>query len=138
MSTVETALWSRCLRQLEAEVPEQLFNVWVRPLQAVEEDGVLRLLAPNRFVVDWVRHNLLERIAELVRGSLDGGSGEAPHIMLEVGTRPLRDPLLAGLAVGDAGQAPVLDLEVQLLEAVIGNLQKVAERDIGFGAGHEG
>ncbi len=101
MQTVDANLWSRCIRQLEAEVPEQLFNVWVRPIQAIEEDGVLRLLAPNRFVVDWVRQNLLDRIAELVRGSLDNGIGEAPHIMLEVGTRP------AARATGTDGAVPV-------------------------------
>ena len=39
---------------LEAELPEQQFNTWVRPLQAIEGDGALKLLAPNRFVVDWI------------------------------------------------------------------------------------
>ena len=33
----EVSPWIECLRQLEAEVPEQLFNVWVRPLQAVDD-----------------------------------------------------------------------------------------------------
>jgi chromosomal replication initiator protein len=117
MQTVDATLWSRCIRQLESEVPEQLFNVWVRPLQAIEEDGVLRLLAPNRFVVDWVRQNLLDRIAELVRGSLLNGIGEAPHIMLEVGTRPVArmtgtDGIPIGMpngggVVGGNGAAPV-------------------------------
>jgi chromosomal replication initiator protein len=108
MQTVDAPLWNRCIRQLEAEVPEQLFNVWVRPIQAIEEDGVLRLLAPNRFVVDWVRQNLLDRIAELVRGSLLNGVGEAPHIMLEVGTRPVAratgtDGAVVGSGFGIAG-----------------------------------
>jgi chromosomal replication initiator protein len=87
----EVNVWDRCLRQLEAEVPEQLFNVWVRPLQAIEAEGELRLLAPNRFVVDWVRQNLYERIGEIVRlGQHDGG---APfQVMLEVGTRPTPPP----------------------------------------------
>ena len=103
MSTVEATLWNRCLRQLEAEVPEQLFNVWVRPLQAVEEDGRLRLLAPNRFVVDWVRQNLLERIGELVRSAVDatiGGNAVAgcPELALEVGTRPA--PFATAASVG--------------------------------------
>ena len=91
MSTIEATLWNRCLRQLEAEVPEQLFNVWVRPLQAVEEGGRLRLLAPNRFVVDWVRQNLLERIAELMRSGVSGigtAGADVPELALEVGTRP--------------------------------------------------
>ena len=48
------SLWDRCLAELETTVPEQQFNTWVRPLQAVEEHGLLRLLAPNRFVVDWL------------------------------------------------------------------------------------
>jgi chromosomal replication initiator protein len=85
----QATLWTRCLRQLEAEVPEQLFNVWVRPLQAVEADGVLRLLAPNRFVVEWIRQNLYERIGELVRGGTNGSAGGAPQVLVEVGTRPV-------------------------------------------------
>jgi chromosomal replication initiator protein len=83
----QTTLWERCLRQLEAEVPEQLFNVWVRPLQAVETDGVLHLLAPNRFVVEWIRQNLYERIGELLRDDADG-LGHAPQVLVEVGSRP--------------------------------------------------
>ncbi|MEI8296380.1 MAG: chromosomal replication initiator protein DnaA [Pseudomonadota bacterium] len=87
----EATVWNRCLRQLEAEVPEQLFNVWVRPLQAVEATGELRLLAPNRFVVDWVRQNLYERIGELIRSGQHGG--DAPlQVVLEVGTRPVAQP----------------------------------------------
>ena len=81
----EVTLWGRCLGQLEAEVPEQLYNVWVRPLQAIETEGVLRLLAPNRFVVEWIRQNLYERICELVRE--DGGDAPA-QVVVEVGSRP--------------------------------------------------
>jgi chromosomal replication initiator protein len=81
---VQGSLWHRCLTQLEAELPEQQFNTWIRPLQAVEEGRVLRLLAPNRFVVDWVNENVVQRIAELV----DAGSPEpSPEIVLEVGSR---------------------------------------------------
>src|SRR5256885_7354494 len=52
---------------LETELPEQQFNTWVRPLQAMEGNGALKLLAPNRFVVDWINANLLPRIGELLR-----------------------------------------------------------------------
>ena len=60
---------------LEAELPEQQFNTWVRPLQALEGAGALKLLAPNRFVVDWVNANLLPRIGELLR---DESTGRCP------------------------------------------------------------
>ena len=42
----------------------------MRPLQAVEEGGWLRLLAPNRYVVDWVSRTARARIGELVRDSV--------------------------------------------------------------------
>ena len=108
---MEASLWARCLEALEAELPEQQFNTWVRPLQAVEGAGALKLLAPNRFVVDWVNENLLPRIGELLR---DEGTGDVPIITVEVGSRsasmrsavaptavaPIRPRRAEGLVVG--------------------------------------
>ncbi len=82
--TVQGSLWRRCLAQLEAELPEQQFNTWIRPLQAVEDGRTLRLLAPNRFVVDWVNQNIAGRIGELVDAV---GMEPTPEVVLEVGTR---------------------------------------------------
>ncbi|TLY76243.1 MAG: chromosomal replication initiator protein DnaA [Gammaproteobacteria bacterium] len=86
---MEASLWTRCICALEAELPEQQFNTWVRPLQALEGAGALKLLAPNRFVVDWINENLLPRIGELLRNE---STGDAPIITVEVGSRnaPLR------------------------------------------------
>jgi chromosomal replication initiator protein len=75
-------LWNRCIRDLQAELPEQQFNTWIRPLQAVEEGRVLRLLAPNRFVVDWLQEHYIQRILEIV-----DGSGSATEVVVEVGSR---------------------------------------------------
>jgi chromosomal replication initiator protein len=83
---------------LEAELPQQQFNTWVRPLQAMEGNGALKLLAPNRFVVDWINANLLPRIGELLR---DESTGDAPIVTVEVGSRstPLRGaPVTLGAA----------------------------------------
>jgi chromosomal replication initiator protein len=78
------SLWNRCLRVLEGELPEQQFNTWVRPLQAVERNGELKLLAPNRYVIEWLGQNLLPRIKELILAFADG---LAPEVALDVGTR---------------------------------------------------
>jgi chromosomal replication initiator protein len=86
---VQGSLWHRCLRQLESEVPEQQFNTWVRPLQAVERDDALLLLAPNRFVVSWIEQNLFGRIEQLIG---DSGGGPAPRVVLEVGSRSIEAP----------------------------------------------
>lgn len=75
-------IWNRCVRVLQAELPEQDFNTWIRPLQAVEEEGVLRLLAPNRFVVNWLQDHYIERILDLV-----AEQGPAPEVIVEVGSR---------------------------------------------------
>src|SRR5881227_2275201 len=69
---------------LETELPEQQFNTWVRPLQAMEGNGALKLLAPNRFAVDWINANLLPRIGELLR---DESTGDVPIVTVEVGSR---------------------------------------------------
>ena len=81
---MEASLWTRCMGALETELPEQQFNTWVRPLQAMEGNGALKLLAPNRFVVDWINANLLPRIGELLR---DESTGDAPIVTVEVGSR---------------------------------------------------
>lgn len=84
---MQGSLWNHCLKQLEAEMPEQHFNTWIRPLQAVEDGSMLRLLAPNRFVVDWVNQHIFQRIGQLL-GELNGGSmGPSPSLVIEVGSR---------------------------------------------------
>ena len=62
---------------------EQELNTWIRPLQAVEEGALLRLLAPNRFVVDWVRTHCIEQIRTSWQAQL-GGTGD---VLVEVGSR---------------------------------------------------
>ena len=75
-------VWNRCVRDLQAELPEQQFNTWIRPLQAVEDGPILKLLAPNRFVVDWLNEHYLGRIEELI--DVAGGTSE---VIVEVGSR---------------------------------------------------
>ena len=110
---MEASLWSRCIGALEAELPEQQFNTWVRPLQAVEGAGALKLLAPNRFVVDWVNENLLPRIGELLR---DEGTGDVPIITVEVGSRsaPMRSAVAPAIAPPRARRAEGLVVGARL------------------------
>ena len=79
----DSTLWNQCTRVLQAELPEQQFNTWIRPLQAVDDGSVLRLLAPNRFVIDWVQQHYLERILEVVDDTVTN-----TRVIVEVGSRP--------------------------------------------------
>ncbi len=82
-SAVCLSLWSQCVRSLEADLSEQQFNTWIRPLQLVEDGSLVRLLAPNRFVVDWVKGHCLEKIRSWWSAHGDQGS----EVVVEVGTR---------------------------------------------------
>jgi len=70
---------------LAAELPDTQFNTWVRPLQALESANELRLLAPNRFVVDWISAHLLQRIKDILR--FEYGAA-APEVSIVVGELP--------------------------------------------------
>ncbi len=76
-------LWNQILTRLEHEIPEQQVNTWLRPLQAVREEHALRLLAPNRFAVDWVQSHAAQRISALLRDA----QGEELTLVVEVGSR---------------------------------------------------
>ena len=78
-------LWTKCVNRLEGELSSQQFNTWIRPLQPLEQQDCLRLLAPNQFVLNWVRNNHLTQITRLV-SELSGN--DKPRIILEIGSRP--------------------------------------------------
>jgi chromosomal replication initiator protein len=97
----ETSLWNRCVRDLQAELPEQAFNTWIRPLQAVEDGNVLKLLAPNRFVVDWLREHYIERILELV-----DSAGSTSEVVVEIGSRHAANAAVSNLLPASKRNAP--------------------------------
>lgn len=86
-------MWERCLDYLQDELPVQQFNTWIRPLQVEDGDGqqTLKLIAPNRFIQDWVADKFVLRITELyseLAGShhnivVEAGSGRARPVQLQ-------------------------------------------------------
>ena len=99
-------LWQRGCERLAAELPEQQFNTWIRPLPAgdVTEQGdagaVVTVRVPNRFKLDWIRNQYAGRI-EAVLSEIAGKpvrldmtlaprDNPPPHSALPVGTvRPI-------------------------------------------------
>ena len=77
---MQADFWSRTCARLAAELPEQQFNTWIRPLPAAESmalpDGagfLVTIKAPNRFKLDWIRQQYAKRIEDILNG-LDMGS----------------------------------------------------------------
>ena len=59
--------WPTCLNRFEQELSAQQFNTWIKPLQAeliktTLGDNALRILAPNKFVQQWVKERFLAKI----------------------------------------------------------------------------
>ena len=86
-----STLWNSCVQRLESELTEQQLNTWIRPLHAVEQNGGLTLLAPNRFVLDWVENHFIQRIGELIRSDRNGSDC---NVALEIGSDEA--PLVSG------------------------------------------
>ncbi|MDP1652983.1 MAG: chromosomal replication initiator protein DnaA [Rhodocyclaceae bacterium] len=61
--------WADCLTRFESELPAQQFNAWIKSLrfETLDEGRRLRLVAPNGFILRWVRDRYLERVETLSR-----------------------------------------------------------------------
>ncbi len=80
---MQPSIWQQCVARLENELTPQQFSTWIMPLQAVEENTTIQLLAPNQFVLDWVNDKLINRINELADSVSDGNS---PNVSIQIGS----------------------------------------------------
>lgn len=88
-----SSIWKTCLSKLENEIPSGDFSTWIRPLQAVEKGDTLKLLAPNRFIIDHVKQHFLNKIEDAVYEFSNG----TLLLQFEIGskkTAPLIQPKL--------------------------------------------
>jgi chromosomal replication initiator protein len=131
------SLWATCLRALEARLTEQQFNTWIRPLQSVEERTRLRLLAPNRFVVDWVNANCLDAIRDCCKES-----DSALDVSVEVGSRGADIPVQATAEPDRRLARPVLESRLNaaftfgnFVEGKSNQLARAAAMQVGMNPG---
>jgi len=98
-------VWAGCLKHLSDELPAQQFNTWIRPLRAQlfvdDADGAVmsqrvQLVAPNRFIEDWVQNKFLTRIEELF------AQLEAGHCAVAVVAQAEKAPAFQGSSPGRA------------------------------------
>ncbi|MCG3201363.1 MAG: Chromosomal replication initiator protein DnaA [Gammaproteobacteria bacterium] len=106
---MDVPIWKQCLSRLEGELPAQQFNTWIRPLQVVLENGTLHLLAPNRFVQDWIREKYLDVIRAIVQNASTSGPGSL-EIRLSVGSSKGTEGPSARVTAPAAAIAPAVPL----------------------------
>lgn len=78
------SLWQQCVQALQDKLTPQQFNTWIHPLQAKLSDDGLCLLAPNRFVLNWVKESYLALIEDLLK---QFSVGAVPKLTLQIGSK---------------------------------------------------
>ena len=55
-------IWGKCLKRLESELSVSDINIWLRPLQIIEESTKLIIIAPNDIIIDKIKSDFLPLI----------------------------------------------------------------------------
>ena len=66
---MQPEFWEQCLFDLQSNFDEQQFNTWVRPLQAITENNIIKITAPNQYAVDWANKNLSDYFLKKLENS---------------------------------------------------------------------
>ena len=59
--------WQECLARLSEQIPDQQFRTWIAPLRLEQEEATCHVLAPNRFIKDFVKEKFSDRIEQVLR-----------------------------------------------------------------------
>jgi len=97
------AAWAACLAAFERELTPQQYATWIRPLACAERSGRLRLTAPNRFVLQWVKDRFGPRIEVLASEA----TGEAVAVDFAVADSAAAPSAPAAARTGTPLAAPV-------------------------------
>lgn len=115
------SLWNRCLDRLQQDLPTQQFSMWIRPLQAHQDESSVTLIAPNRFVLDWVRDKYRNMITELFE---EFCGDDVPSLRLDVGGQtpaPRFETKKNGAVVNNAGESRSVPNASQTTETLSAN-----------------
>ncbi len=89
--------WQTCASRLQQELTPQQYSAWIKPLAPLDfEDGRLRIAAPNRFKLDWVKTQFAARITSIA----------AEFWASPVDVQFVLDPRLAGVRRPTASASP--------------------------------
>jgi chromosomal replication initiator protein len=103
---IMSELWSACAAALKEDLTGAEYSTWIMPLQAQQGDGTICLLAPNRFVKDWVKQHYEARILRLCT---EISGGRVHQVRFEIGAVAAQQasaaPSNSGSATGGGADA---------------------------------
>lgn len=100
--------WPSCLERLELALSAQQFNTWIKPLQVEIEGNIVRLVAPNRFVMQWVKDRFSKKIEQYAHES----NLDHVQIVFSVANHPLEQVAKAPLVNNHALSKPADQMAV--------------------------
>ncbi len=119
-----TDAWQHCLVRLEQDLPAQIFSTWIKPLVFVswdQSENTLRLGAPNRTKLDWVKNQFAGRIEALVCEFFDPNA----KVQFELGVK-LGVNSSAGNSEANPGEPNHSEVGAATANQATTNLQNVA------------
>ncbi len=79
--------WPTCLSRFQQELSAQQFNTWIKPLKTEVGENVVRVVAPNKFVLQWIKERFLGKIETIAAELLPVNTA----IELCISDKPLSD-----------------------------------------------
>src|SRR3982751_5269157 len=126
MSTVPTpAAGTACLDAFARELTPQQYLTWIQPLDCRHEGKSLRLTAPNRFVLQWVKERFGARIVAVATAAL----GNPVDVEYEVGEVDRQAAARAPVNAHQPATAPQMAAQVPV-PAPVDSLPVPARRDV--------
>ena len=82
----ENTLWSECLEAFNNLLSEKQMKTWFHPLEVEQISNTLRVVAPNKFILDEIESQYISMIKEIV---LDRSSNEVNEVLLSLPERKI-------------------------------------------------
>ena len=70
MKKNEENFWPLCVNKLSKELTTQQLTTWINPLEFKVEGEKAQIIAPNQFILQWVKEKFSEQIQSLLKEHL--------------------------------------------------------------------
>lgn len=118
--------WPTCLSRFEKELSTQQFNTWIKPLQIEVEGNAIRVLAPNKFVLQWVKDRFLKKI-ELFASELNLSDIQIDLTLCDAVPKNLDQKITTNIDLNSVSDKPKPNSKVKLASENKANTKKVSE-----------
>jgi len=67
LTTKEEKFWQLCLEGFSKDLTKQQLNTWIKPLEFKIQGKKTQIIAPNQFILQWVKEKFATQIQILAK-----------------------------------------------------------------------